>query len=81
MKIRAALRQGPSSAGMARHLAPFRQRHRMASTVRRRSDGGTFACGRQASTEGSRAAHCPPVGTIMPRPPAARAEVGLRLRR
>jgi hypothetical protein len=60
---------------MARHLAPFRQRQMMASTVRRRFEGGTLACGRQASTRGSSTAHCASVST-MPQPSATQAQVG-----
>jgi hypothetical protein len=66
---------------MARHLAPFVQRQMMASTVRRRSDGGTLAWGRQASTRGSSTAHRASVSTVMPQPSAARAKVGPGLRR
>jgi hypothetical protein len=36
MKVWAAIHQGPSSAGMARHLAPFCMRQTIASKVRRR---------------------------------------------
>src|SRR3954451_20508879 len=43
MKIWAAVHQGPSSAGAAPRFAPFWQRQTMASTVRRRSEGGTLA--------------------------------------
>src|SRR5918998_6090916 len=64
MKIWAAIHQGPSSAGSARHLAPFACRHRIALMVRRRSDGGTLACGRQDSTKGSSTAHCASVNII-----------------
>ncbi len=81
MKICAAFHHGPSSSGTARHFAPFWQRQRMASTVRLRSEGGTFARGRQASTKGSSIAHCTSVSTIMPQPSAARAKVGPTLRR
>ena len=36
MKVCAAIHHGPSSAGIARHLAPFSMRHMIASKVRRR---------------------------------------------
>ncbi len=65
MNVCAAIHQGPSSAGTARHLAPFRQRQMIASTVRRRFDGGTLACGRQASTNGASTAHC---SSVNPQP-------------
>src|SRR3954471_13084828 len=42
MKVWAAIHQGPSSAGTARHLAPFVCRQRMALIVRRRLDEGTL---------------------------------------
>ena len=80
MNVCAAIHHGPSSAGMARHFAPFRQRQTMASTVRRRFEGGTLACGRQASTRGASTAHCASVST-MPHPSAAPAEVGPAFRR
>jgi hypothetical protein len=80
MNVCAAVHQGPSSAGMARHFAPFRQRQMIASTVRRRFDGGTLARGRQASTSGSSAAHRSSVST-MPHPSARQAEVGTTLLR
>lgn len=60
---------------MDRHFAPFVQRQRMASTVRRRSEGGTFACGRQASSNGSSVAHCASVSAIMPQPSTKPAEI------
>src|SRR5829696_4405351 len=66
MKICAALHQGPSSAGMARHLAPFWWRHRMAERVRRRSCGGVLPFGRHASIRGSRRAHCPSLSIAPP---------------
>ncbi len=66
---------------MARHFAPFVQRQMMASTVRLRSEGGTLAWGRQASTKGSNAAHCACVNTTTIHPSAKRAEVGPELRR
>src|SRR3954465_9231222 len=53
MNICAARDQGPSSAGMARHLAPFSWRQRMAEIVRRRSWGGVLPLGRHASISGS----------------------------
>src|SRR3954462_834164 len=57
MKVCAARDQGPSSAGMARHLAPFSWRQRMAEMVRRRSFGCVLPLGRHASTNGSKFAH------------------------
>ena len=81
MKIWAAFHHGPSSSGTARHLAPFVQRQMIASTVRLRSEGGTLAWGRQASTKGSNSAHCASVSTTMPQPSAAQAEMGSELRR
>ena len=83
MKVRAAIHHGPSSAGIGRHFAvfaPFRHRHTIASTVRRRFEGGTFARGRQASTRGASAAHCASVST-MPHTSAEQAEVGTTLLR
>jgi len=81
MKIWAAFHHGPSSAGMARHFAPFVQRQMIASTVRRRSEGGTLAWGRQASTRGSNSAHCASVSTTMPQPSADQTKMGSMLRR
>ncbi|SDB75037.1 hypothetical protein SAMN02927895_05742, partial [Belnapia rosea] len=66
MNICAAIHHGPSSAGMARDLAPLSCRHRMALMVRRRCCGGTLAGGRQASTSGSSTAHCSSVSTSAP---------------
>src|SRR3954463_7452133 len=43
---------------MARHLAPFSWRQRMAEMVRRRSFGCVFPLGRHASTNGSKFVHC-----------------------
>src|SRR3954447_370474 len=43
---------------MARHLAPFSWRQRMAETVRRRSFGCVLPLGRHASTNGSKFVHC-----------------------
>jgi hypothetical protein len=57
MKVCAAIHQGPNSSGKARHFAPFWCRQMMAEIVRRRLLGGTFACGRHASTSGSSTAH------------------------
>src|SRR3954463_1116904 len=58
MNICAAGDQGPSSGGMARHLAPFSWRQRMAEMVRRRSFGCVLPLGRHASTNGSKFVHC-----------------------
>src|SRR5689334_21483854 len=63
MKSWAARHHGPSSAGTARHFAPFACRQTIASTVRRRSRGGVLAFGRHASTSGSSADHCSSVRT------------------
>src|SRR5206468_3477935 len=43
---------------MARHLAPFSWRQRMAEMVRRRSFGCVLPLGRHASTNGSKFVHC-----------------------
>ena len=73
--------EGLNSAGTARHFAPFVQRQMIASTVRRRSQGSTFACGRQASTRGSNFAHCASVNTAMPQLSIVQAKIGPELRR
>lgn len=75
MNVRAAIHQGQSSAGVARHVVPFRQRQMIASTVRRRFDDRALARGRQASTSRAGAAHCSSVGA-MPHPSAQQAEAG-----
>jgi hypothetical protein len=64
-KVCAAIHHGPSSAGMARHLAPFCMRQRMASTVRRRLDSSRPVCGRTASIKGSIALHWASVKTAL----------------
>lgn len=56
MKVWAAIHQGPSSAGIALHFAPFSCRQMIAAMVRRRWRGGTLACGRQPSINGSNVA-------------------------
>src|SRR4051794_7911280 len=61
MKVCAARDQGPSSAGMARHLAPFACRQTRAEIVRRRSWGGVLPLGRHVSISGSRSIHAPSV--------------------
>src|SRR4051794_21726649 len=61
MNICAARDQGPSSAGMARHLAPFACRQTIAEIVRRRSFGAVLPLGRHASISGSRSIHAPSV--------------------
>src|SRR3954447_26542463 len=43
---------------MARHLAPFSCRQRMAESVRRRSFGAVLPLGRHASISGSRLIQC-----------------------
>src|SRR3954468_13046143 len=58
MNICAARDQGPRSAGMARHLAPFSCRQTIAEMVRRRSFGCVLPLGRHASTNGSKLIHC-----------------------
>src|SRR5215204_1077897 len=58
INICAARDQGPRSAGMARHLAPFSCRQRMAESVRRRSWGGVLPLGRHASISGSSLIQC-----------------------
>jgi hypothetical protein len=57
MKVWAAIQQGPNSAGMARHLAPFCMRQTIASTVRRRFVSSRPVWGRTASIKGSIALH------------------------
>ncbi len=76
MKSCAARHQGPGSAGIARHLAPFSCRQMIASTVRRRSRGGVLPLGRAASTSGSRAAHRSSVNAAAPPSPNVTPEVG-----
>src|SRR3982751_6175895 len=46
---------------MARHLAPFSCRQRMAEIVRRRSFGAVLPLGRHVSISGSRSIHAPSV--------------------
>src|SRR3954471_20556166 len=58
MKVWAARDHGPSSAGMARHLAPFSCRQTIADSVRRRSFGCVLPWGRHASTNGSKLIQC-----------------------
>src|SRR3954452_23467710 len=58
MKVWAARDHGPRAAGMARHLAPFSCRQRMAESVRRRSWGGVLPLGRHASISGSSLIQC-----------------------
>src|SRR3954454_2061519 len=57
-KVWAARDHGPSSAGMARHLAPFSCRQTIADSVRRRSFGCVLPWGRHASTNGSKLIPC-----------------------
>ena len=76
MKSWAARHHGPSSAGTARHFAPFACRQTIASTVRRRSRGGVLPSGRHASKSGSSAAHRSSVNTIpLSRPIAERRQM------
>ena len=65
MKVWAAIHQGPNSAGMARHLAPFCMRQTIASTVRRRFVSSRPVWGRTASIKGSIALHWTSVRTVM----------------
>src|SRR6185312_6286145 len=58
MNICAARDQGPRSAGMARHLAPFWCRQTIAEIVRRRSFGAVLLLGRHASISGSSLIQC-----------------------
>src|SRR3712207_1872292 len=58
MKVCAAIHHGPSSAGMARHLAPFRKRQMIASRVRRRLVSSRPVWGLTASIKGSITLHC-----------------------
>ena len=78
MKSWAALHHGPSSAGIARHLAPFRCRRTIAPIVRRSSRGGVLPLGRHASTSGSSAAHSPSVAA-QPRQRLKAREMGTSL--
>src|SRR5829696_3321675 len=50
---------------MARHLAPFSCRQRMAVIVRRRSCGGVLPLGRQASISGSSLIQCASVSIAL----------------
>src|SRR3954462_13647747 len=50
---------------MARHLAPFSCRQRMAEIVRRRSWGGVLPLGRQASISGSSLIQCASVSIAL----------------
>ena len=56
-QLRRQSHQGPSSAGMPRHLAPFWCRQKMAEIVRRNSFGGVLPRGRTSSISGSQTAH------------------------
>src|SRR3954468_2014240 len=51
---------------MARHLAPFSCRQRIAVSVRRRSRGGVLPLGRHCSTSGSSRPHCVSVSIAPP---------------
>jgi hypothetical protein len=64
-KVWAAIHHGPSSAGVARHLAPFCMRQTMASKVRRRLESSRPVWGRTASIKGSIALHWASVKTTM----------------
>src|SRR5215213_10106101 len=78
MNICAARDQGPRSAGMARHLAPFSCRQRMAESVRRRSWGGVLPLGRHCSTSGSSRPHCVSVSIA---PPPGKEQNAIPVRR
>ena len=81
MKSWAARHHGPSSAGTARHFAPFACRQTIASTVRRRSRGGVLPFGRHASKSGSSAAHRSSVNTTpLSHPVAERRQMGTVLK-
>src|SRR5690349_24371698 len=81
MKSWAARHHGPSSAGTARHFAPFACRQTIAPIVRRRSRGGVLPFGRHASTSGASAAHRSSVNTIpLSRPIAERRQMGAVLK-
>ncbi len=58
INVWAFIHHGPTSSGGERHLAPFSCRLGMSLTVRRRMEGATLECGRQAPTSGSNTAHC-----------------------
>src|SRR4051794_23029205 len=76
MNICAARDQGPSSAGMARHLAPFSCRQRMAEIVRRRSRGGVLPWGRHVSISGSSLIQCASASMAPPHPGGAKCYPG-----
>jgi hypothetical protein len=81
MKSWAARHQGPCSAGIARHLAPFACRQTIAPIVRRRSRGGVLPFGRASSTSGSSAAHRSSVNVTRPsRQLTERRQVGTALK-
>src|SRR3954454_11478935 len=58
MNIWATRDKVPRAEGIARHLAPFSCRQRMAAIVRRRSFGCVLPWGRHASISGSKLIHC-----------------------
>lgn len=64
MNVCAAIHHSPNSGGMARHLAPFVRRQRIAVTVRRRCWGGVLPRGRHASISGCRTAHSASVRSL-----------------
>lgn len=61
---------------MARHLAPFRCRQRIAERVRCRSRGGVSALGRQTSTSGSSSDHCASLSIVPPASERRKREPG-----
>src|SRR3954447_23082382 len=79
MKVCAARDQGPSSVGMARHLAPFACRQTMAEIVRRRSWGGVLPLGRHVSISGSSLIQCASVSMAPPHPGWAKCYPGAKV--
>src|SRR3954471_15767994 len=61
---------------MARHLAPFSCRQRMAEIVRRRSWGGVLPLGRHASISGSSLIQCASASMAPPHPGGAKCYPG-----
>jgi hypothetical protein len=74
-KTCAAFHQGSSSAEIARHLATFWRRRRIASAVRRRSEGGTFAGDGRLHPRAPAPPTARPSARSCPNPPATQAEV------
>src|SRR5215212_5879330 len=61
---------------MARHLAPFAWRQRMAAIVRRRSFGAVLPLGRHASISGSSLIQCASASMAPPHPGGAKCYPG-----